>query len=609
MSKIEIEISGNSDELSKEIVQAKKDLRSLEKEKETRVKIGADTSDLDKRISEVKRTMSTLDTQLTKTTQATQNFSKATANGGNTLTQFSRIAQDAPFGIIGIGNNLTATAEAFGNLSKSSGGAVNALKAVGASLLGSGGVLLAISLVTTGLTYMAQSGLTIGDVMDKLTGKFDAVGRAMSEAFAEAAKNSASEISQMKAFVNVASDVNLSMQKRLLAVDKLQKDYPAYFGNLTKEQILNGEVSTAVKGLTNALIAKAKAQAFSNRIAELAEKSLQNDLKAVKLREDLLKLEGQLAQAQNNKAAAQFGGATAEAAGIQAVISRIETQKKAIYDLIKLNKENARIMAIYTGEIEDATAASILLEQKTPKEAKDKKTKTPKLKTPQFDPSGKYLIGLNQQIQDEVNNFDWSAVEVEPPMQLKLTGVQEEFLRLQGLVTAFSQEMDSLITDSVSNGLGNLGNSIGEALANGGNVLNAVGNSLLQSLGKFLSDMGGLLIKYGTLALIKGKLDIAIATGGPVAIGAGLAAIAVGIALKAAGGAIGARAKQGGIGGGGSTNSGNNSYTPSSTVSTGGGSGFQNGSVVFEISGNSLIGVLSNTLDKNSRLGGTLGIN
>jgi hypothetical protein len=63
----------------------------------------------------------------------------------------------------------------------------------------------------------------------------------------------------------------------------------------------------------------------------------------------------------------------------------------------------------------------------------------------------------------------------------------------------------------------------------------------------------------------------------------------------------------GGAGGGGGS-TGRDYSSPASTVSTGSGGGFTNGSVVFEISGTSLIGVLSNSLDKNSRLGGTLGI-
>lgn len=97
---------------------------------------------------------------------------KKTANGGNALMQFSRIAQDAPFGIMGIGNNITATVEAFGHLQKSTGSTGGALKALASSMLGSGGILLAVSLVTTGLTYMSQNGLSVGDVFRKLTGDF-----------------------------------------------------------------------------------------------------------------------------------------------------------------------------------------------------------------------------------------------------------------------------------------------------------------------------------------------------------------------------------------------------------------------------------------------------
>jgi len=115
--------------------------------------------------------------------------------------------------------------------------------------------------------------------------------------------------------------------------------------------------------------------------------------------------------------------------------------------------------------------------------------------------------------------------------------------------------------------------------------------------------MGDLLIKYGTLAVVKGKLDLAIAAGGPISIGAGIAAIAVGVALKAAAGALGSFASSGGNRGGGGGGANNQSF--SSSGFSGGGGG---GTVVFEISGQKLIGVLSNTINANRRLGGTLGL-
>lgn len=247
--------SVSSKDYSKQLANLKRD------EKESTVA----TADLRKELANLKREQKDLGGAIGK------DLTPKIANGGNTLQQFSRIAQDAPFGIGGIGNNITATAEAFGYLSKSAGGTIPALKAVASSLIGSGGILLAVSLVTTGLTYMAQKGLSVGDVFNKLTGNFDKARAAAQELNVEAVKGSADQVASMNAYVAVASNVNLSMEDRLIAVQKLQSEYPAYFGNLTKEQILNGNVGTAVKEVTKALIAKAKAAALTDRIVKLAE--------------------------------------------------------------------------------------------------------------------------------------------------------------------------------------------------------------------------------------------------------------------------------------------------------------------------------------------------
>jgi chemotaxis protein histidine kinase CheA len=178
----------------------------------------------------------------------------------------------------------------------------------------------------------------------------------------------------------------------------------------------------------------------------------------------------------------------------------------------------------------------------------------------------------------------------------------------------FDADVYALVTGSISDTFGQLGTVIGEALATGGNVLNSMGSALLQGLGKFISEMGGLLIQYGTMAVIKGKLDTAIAVGGPVAIAAGLGAIAVGVALKAIGGAIAAKAKGGSgaaVGGSGasgqrgSVSTGADISSPTSSVSSGGTFNNSGGTVVFEIAGQKLIGVLNNTTQGNLRLGGS----
>jgi len=169
-----------------------------------------------------------------------------------------------------------------------------------------------------------------------------------------------------------------------------------------------------------------------------------------------------------------------------------------------------------------------------------------------------------------------------------------------------SEAFSGILSNSISEGLSNTFDGIGRAIAEGGNIIGAIGGSLLGAFSGFLSDMGDMLIKYGTLAIAKGNLDIAIATGGPIAIGAGIAALAVGALLKVAGSALGSASKSGFSGGSSSTGSaGGGGYsTPRSNASSSG--GFGGGKVVFEIEGQKLVGVLSRTLDRNSRLASSI---
>lgn len=261
-------------EYRKGSISSKEYTSQLEKLKRDEKETTLITAGLRKELANLKREQNDLGGSMQK------NLTPKIANGSNALMQFSRIAQDAPFGIMGIGNNITATVEAFGHLQKSTGSAGSALKAMASSMLGSGGILLAVSLVTSALTYMSQNGLTVGDIVKKMTGNFDSARKAMQDLNVEAVKGSQGQISTMNAYVSVAKDVNLSMSDRLIAVKKLQSEYPAYFGNLTKEQILNGNVASAVAGATKALIAKAKAAAAVEKIVGLAEEEekLQNEI-------------------------------------------------------------------------------------------------------------------------------------------------------------------------------------------------------------------------------------------------------------------------------------------------------------------------------------------
>jgi hypothetical protein len=169
-----------------------------------------------------------------------------------------------------------------------------------------------------------------------------------------------------------------------------------------------------------------------------------------------------------------------------------------------------------------------------------------------------------------------------------------------------NEQAENIINNGISNTFGGLVDAIGGALASGGNVLKASGSVLLGSLGSILSQLGQMAIGIGIgIKAIKASL----LTLNP------LAAIGAGAALLALGSAFSAGAKK--LGSTGASSSGSFSSNIGSSTSTGSSTNFGNSgsssnslqNVVFEIQGTKLVGVLSNTLNRNRSLNGTLSIN
>lgn len=626
---LEVTVGADIKDFQKKIQEVENDIQDLANEKAINIKLGLDTKELDAHIKDAKKTLNDLKSTAKDAGMSFQkDFAPKVANGGNALMQFSRIAQDAPFGIMGIGNNITATAESFGYLVKETGSAGGALKAVASSIMGTGGILLAVSLVTTGLTIMAQKGLTVSDVFNKLSGTFDQARRDMQDLNAETAKNAQAQISSVGAYVAAAKNISLSMEDRLIAVKKLQDEYPAYFGNLTKEQILNGNVAKTVREVTAALIAKAKVSALTDRIVKLAEEEE--------------KIQSQI----NNSILSQFKlyKLTKQEAFDAAIV--LNKQLRGEVDLEKelnegrangLSKAEKTALAAYrysvtlqglgqdirnnifqqdklTDSINKQTAAQIKLDFTKEKAAK-KIYDTPQvtglnvaIKATGLDGLVS-LEGMLAHVSKNVEGYEGviSTSLKRIPGYFDTSG-QKSLLKLQ----EFNKKMNEIIQGGIVQTLSGLSEAIGEAFASGGNVVAAVGKSLLSTL-------GGVLVELGKMAITTGVGILAIQTAlkslNPyVAIAAGAALIALGGAVKGSVKGLGNSSSSSGGAFSGSSGNINTGASYSSPVSGGsfsnnaGSSSSNSGTVVFEISGQSLIGVLSNTLDANTRLGGTLGI-
>ena len=587
--KLEVQIGADITDFEKKIKEVEFDIKELSKVKLDRLKLGLDTTEINNQIKDAKANLNSFKTTVKDTgNQIGGQFTKQVGNGGNTLMQFSRIAQDAPFGIMGIGNNITATAESFSYLKQQTGSTGGALKALASSIAGTGGILLGVSLLTTGLTLLSQSGLTVGDIIDKITGRFDAFGATVNKIAVDAAKNSGQEIAGLNALISVAQDDVKSRKDRLIAVDELQSKFPAYFGNLSKEAILNGDLTGVTKELTKAIIARAEATAISDKIGELASKKLDLEIQKEKEIITLKKAQNNVRDAQQNlKITNNIAGAGQRAAGAAGALSLSVSRVKDLNEQILVIQTEQDKLA---GRLNNKTAESIKLLEK--KEALTKPSKV--FNTPQVSGIDNALVpaGLVANIPQAIQTSLILANE----------NLRNGLGQMELALIDFNNSARQIISNNISETFIGLGSAIGNALATGGNVLTAVGASLLSSLGNILTDMGKMAIQVGVgLIGIKSALK---SLNPALAIGAGVALIALGSFFSSKSASIG-----GSMGsGGGSMNTGAGSRNESFTQSGFTGGSGQGGTVVFEIAGQKLIGVLSNTLNANRRLGGQLGL-
>jgi hypothetical protein len=191
---------------------------------------------------------------------------------------FNRIIQDAPFGIIGVGNNIQQFAEQLSALRITTGSTGSALKTFFSSLFtGSNLIILAVSAATAAFTaYQLGVFDSVEDTRDlnKELEDFKNTLDDVTKSQLEGAQSAQSEIQSFKLLKLQAENANLPLEKRILAVKELRTQYPDYLKGLSDEQILTGKVGLAYQELTTSIYAKAKAAAFSKQITESESKIL-----------------------------------------------------------------------------------------------------------------------------------------------------------------------------------------------------------------------------------------------------------------------------------------------------------------------------------------------
>ena len=100
-------------------------------------------------INYLNNSIKTLNAQITTLGNQMNRVGRPAGDATTALSNLSRVAQDAPYGFIGIANNLNPLLESFQRLQKESGSSTNALKAMAAGLTGPAGIGLALGVVSS----------------------------------------------------------------------------------------------------------------------------------------------------------------------------------------------------------------------------------------------------------------------------------------------------------------------------------------------------------------------------------------------------------------------------------------------------------------------------
>ena len=469
-------------------------------------------------INYLNKNIANLNTTINSLKQQAGQLGKPMGDASQSLINFSRIAQDAPYGIMGIANNLNPMVESFQRLAATEGGTKKALQAMISGLAGPAGVGVAIGVVSSlAVTFSKQiseffKGPT--DELEKFRVELNKVAQDIYKLIGQeqtrrtkgillveliTGGNPTQQQEALKQLKKLYAD-NKAIQDAKLGADKAyyttlvnqaamqnsavanEKNNTAQLDKLYEEQIKNDEKRNAKlaeldKGIGLGFF-KAGKGTYQKRIDELKlEVNKQYDVLGKEIEKDIARLESN----------------TFKALSKITLIPTPETIKKGAAKP-KLKKIVSPVKLISDG----------VYDQSLETQAREQLSKTPFVsKIPEAANIGNgTLFGMF----DEKMNGKINTTKNELSNFLK--DVKDGFKQANSEANQFASQMASGVTNSLQSAF--------DALMKGENVFEALSNSVLQ----FAADLGFAIIRAQLLAYIQ----------------AGIATSGTGVAGAAAGG-------------------------------------------------------------------------
>jgi hypothetical protein len=465
-------------------------------------------------INYLNKNIANLNTTISNLKQQANQLGRPIGDASQSLINFSRIAQDAPYGIMGIANNLNPMVESFQRLAKTEGGTKKALSAMIDGLSGPAGLGVVIGIVSSlAVVFQKQISEAFTGSADKVKELRDELKKLNDDIYKI---TGAAQTSQILGgtLANIISDKSIDTNTRKNALKELKKQYSenkeiqdldvknldtytaSYLNSINNLAAVQKDAIGKEKNYIDALSA---ANAAYKKLIDERDKLKDQQLATTKQLEM-----GVTTESLRAKIDAQYVKPLKEAT--EKIKNANDALTRTIKDVLKFNTPDKVIKVKKEKKIKSPVEqiSDGVYDASLETEAREQLSKTPFVsKIPEAANIGTgTLFGMF----DENLNGKIRTTKNELSDFLKQT--KEGFAQANMEANQFANQMASGVTNSLQSAF--------DALMKGENVFEALSNSVLQ----FAADLGFAIIRAQLLAYIQ----------------AGLATSGTGLAGAAAGG-------------------------------------------------------------------------
>jgi hypothetical protein len=281
------------------------------------------------------------------------NLKKASGAATASAISFGRIIQDAPFGIIGVANNIQNFGEQFAALGGKATSAGGKLKLFFSALIQPTSLaVLAVSALTAayqayalGLFDAEEETKDLRTESEKLNDSLDNVTKSLNRvdsARLKANKSAAEELSELQLLNSVLNNNSKSEQEKVIVYNKLLERYPKIIGNITQEKALTEGLGEAYNLLIASIKERASLEAISDVFTDVEKERIElivKERKETLLQNALLERKSELTKTitslskSNNNATAR---GTTSTTGFSLALSRNQSELASVNEQLSL---------------------------------------------------------------------------------------------------------------------------------------------------------------------------------------------------------------------------------------------------------------------------------